>query len=114
MNVKLRATYAALAQLEHYAAQNHPIAEKIIQTLHALVMSNGRSRLKPTPYRDGQNVIRDGGTGTIVYMPPEAKDVPGLMRNLILWINKNEEELPCPIVANWYCSLPICNNPTLL
>lgn len=62
-------------------------------------MSNGRARLKPIPYRDGQNVIRDSGTRTIVYMPPEAKDVPGLMRNLILWINKNEEELPCPIVA---------------
>ena len=43
-------------------------------------------RIKPTPYRDGQNVIKDSGTGTIVYMPPEAKDVGGLMRNLVSWI----------------------------
>lgn len=77
----------------------HKIIKYLKKTLHALVMSNGRARLKPIPYRDGQNVIRDSGTRTIVYMPPEAKDVPGLMRNLILWINKNEEELPCPIVA---------------
>jgi Fic family protein len=31
-------------------------------------------------------------------MPPEAKDVPGLMRNLVSWIKENEE-IPCPIVA---------------
>ncbi|CAO5675871.1 MAG: hypothetical protein HEEMFOPI_01158 [Holosporales bacterium] len=105
---EVKGYYAALAQLEQYASQNHPVSEKIIQTLHALVMhggrslgvgsSDGRMRIKPTPYRDGQNVIKDSGTGTIVYMPPEAKDVPGLMRNFVSWIKENEE-LPCPIVA---------------
>ncbi len=95
---EVKGYYAELAQLEQYAAQNYPITEKVIQTLHALVMSDGRTRVKTTPYRDGQNVIKDSGTGTIVYMPPESKDVPGLMRNLISWI-KEHEELPCPIVA---------------
>ena len=73
---EVKGYYAALAQVEHYAAQNHPITENVIQTLHALVMSDGRTRVSPTPYREGQNVIRDGASGTIVYMPPEAKDVP--------------------------------------
>ena len=95
---EVKGYYTALAQLEQYAAQNHPVTEKAIQTLHALVMSDGRLRIKPTHYRDGQNVIKDSGTGTIVYMPPESKDVPGLMRNLVSWIKENEE-LPCPIVA---------------
>lgn len=95
---EVKGYYAALAQLEQYAAQNHPITEKVIQILHTLVVNDGQSRVKPTPYRDGQNVIKDGSTGTIVYMPPESKDVPGLMRNLVLWIKKNEE-LPCPLVA---------------
>ena len=104
---EVKGYYAALAQLEQYASQNHPVTEKVIQTLHALVTSDGRTRIKPTPYRDGQNVIKDSGTGTIVYMPPEAKDVPGLMRNLVLWIKANEE-IPCPIVAG------ICNNSPLL
>ena len=90
--------YAALAQLEQYASQNHPITEKVIQNLHALVMSNGGSRVKPTPYRDGQNVIKDGASNTIVYMPPESKDVPGLMRNLMAWI-KEKTDIPCPIIA---------------
>lgn len=95
---EVKGYYAALAQLEQYAAQSHAVTEKVIQTLHALVMSDGRTRVKPTPYRDGQNVIKDSGTGTIVYMPPESKDVPGLMRNLVSWIKENDE-LPCPIVA---------------
>ena len=95
---EVKGYYAALAQLEQYAAQNHPITEKVIQTLHALVMSNGPTRVTPTPYRDGQNVIRDGFTGAIVYMPPEAKDVQSLMRHLVVWI-KESDELPCPIIA---------------
>ncbi len=95
---EVKGYYAALAQLEQYVAQNHPVTEKVIQILHALVMSDGRVRVSPTSYRDGQNVIKDGSTGTIVYLPPEAKDVPTLMRTMIDWI-KDNNELPCPIVA---------------
>lgn len=95
---EVRGYYAALAQMEQYASKNHPITEKVVQTLHALVMSNGRTKIKPTPYRDGQNVIRDGSSGSIVYMPPESKDVPALMRNMFLWI-KESIETPSPIVA---------------
>lgn len=74
------------------------IQEQDIQTLHGLVM-DGKPR--PTSYRDGQNVIRDSGSGAIVYMPPEAKDVPGFMRSLVTWINSEIEksELPMPIIA---------------
>ncbi len=32
-------------------------------------------------------------------MPPEAKDVPGLMHGLIDWIN-DAHEIPCPLVAS--------------
>lgn len=95
---EIKGYYAALTQLEQYVAQNHQITENIIQTLHALVMSDGKTRVKPTPYRDGQNVIKDSSTGAIVYMPPESKDVPHLMKALISWI-KESSELPCPIIA---------------
>ena len=56
---------------------------------------------KPTAYRDGQNVIKDSGSGAIIYMPPEAKDVPKLMRDLMAWINHevNKGELPIPLIA---------------
>jgi Fic family protein len=95
---EVKGYYAALAQLEQYAAQTHPITEGVIQTLHALVMSDGQTRVTPTPYRDGQNVIRDSATGAIVYMPPEPQDVSNLMRHLVDWI-KESTELPCPVVA---------------
>ena len=95
---EVKGYYAALAQLEQYAAQGCSVTENMIQTLHALVMSDGNTRVKPTPYRDGQNVIKDSGTGAIVYMPPESKDVAGLMRHLVSWI-KEDKTIPCPIVA---------------
>ena len=95
---EVKGYYAALAQLEQYAAQPQPVTEKMIQTLHALVMGEGRARIKPIPYREGQNVIKDSATGTLVYMPPESKDVPKLMGQLVAWIKENEG-IPCPIVA---------------
>ena len=33
---------------------------------------------RPTPYRDGQNAIRDAATGAVI-LPPGAADVPALM-----------------------------------
>ena len=92
--------YAALEKLEQYAASNSVATENHIQTLHALVMAEGRKKVKPSPYRDGQNVIRDGRSRGIVYMPPEAKDVPLLMKELVTWAAHTERnEWPCPIRA---------------
>jgi Fic family protein len=74
------------------------IAEQDIQTIHGLVMEGKKH---PTSYRDGQNVIKDSSSGSIVYMPPEAKDVPLFMADLITWINEevSKAELPVPIIA---------------
>lgn len=96
--LEVKGYYAALAQVEQYAAQNHPVTEKVIQLLHALVMGNGRKKVTHTQYRDGQNVIKDSSTGAIVYMPPESKDVPVMMKNLVNWI-KESHDLPYPIIA---------------
>ncbi len=92
--------YAALEKLEQIADTGNIVTENHIQTLHALVLAEGRKKVKATPYRDGQNVIRDGRTRGIVYMPPEAKEVPLLMRELVTWISSSERsEFPCPIRA---------------
>ncbi len=96
---EVKGYYAALKQVEQWAAAGTPVTEKIIQTIHALVMSDGKAKIKPTVYRDGQNVIQDSRTKTIVYMPPEAKDVPGLMTGMVNWINKRNET-PCTIIAS--------------
>jgi Fic family protein len=96
---EVKGYYAALTQVEKWAAANNCITEKNIQFLHALLMSNGKIKVKSTPYRDGQNVIRDSRTKAIIYLPPEVKDVKNLMMNMLVWINKNTD-LPCPIVAS--------------
>lgn len=95
---EVRGYYAALEKVEQSATAGHFITEKMIQTLHALVMADGRVKVRPTPYRDSQNVICDGRTKAIVYMPPEAKDVSNLMRGMVLWI-REAQPIPCPIVA---------------
>ena len=96
---EVKGYYAALTQVEQWAAVGKPITEKMIQSLHALVMTTTKTKVSSTPYRDGQNIIMDAGTRTIVYMPPEAKDVPGLMAGMVQWINNNKE-IPCSIVAS--------------
>jgi Fic family protein len=92
--------YAALEKLEQFAAAGGVVTETQIQTRHALVMAEGRKGVKPTPYRDGQNVIRDSRSRGIVYMPPMAKDVPRLMKDMVAWVATTErKELPCPLRA---------------
>ena len=78
--------YAALEELEKLADQDQAISQETIQYLHALVMGGGKKNITPTSYRTVQNVIREGITGKIVYLPPEAKDVPTLMSDLVSWL----------------------------
>jgi Fic family protein len=95
---EVRNYWNALLRVEEWAAQEKPLSEDLIRRLHALVEYDQRA--SPTPYRDGQNVIRDSASGGIVYMPPEAADVPALMTGLVNWVNlAGQENLPVPIVA---------------
>lgn len=95
---EVRNYYAALQHVEALGRSKDRLTEREIQMIHGLVMSGKK---KATPYRAGQNVIRDARTGAIVYLPPEAKDVPRLMRELVLWLNESlvRQELPAPVVA---------------
>src|SRR5579863_3213434 len=95
---EVKGYYAALDEVERMAKRRVKVSERIIQKVHALVMAGGKTRVKPTAWRDGQNVIRDAHSKGIVYMPPEATDVPGLMEQLVSWINA-KDELPVPIKA---------------
>jgi Fic family protein len=95
---EVRNYYQAVEKAEAISALKRPFRENDIQILHGLVM---HGRAKPTGYRDGQNVIRESGSGSIVYLPPEAHDVPPLMRELLDWTNGAIEEktLPLPVIA---------------
>ena len=90
--------YSALDEAEKLAKARSPLTEAVIRRLHALVMGGGKARVKPTPYRDAQNVIQDSRSGSIVYLPPEAGDVPGLMKDLAGWLTV-ADDLPVPLKA---------------
>ena len=95
---EVRHYFAALQHVERLGRAKAAISEKDIRTIHGLVMTG---RAKATPYREGQNVIRDARTGRTVYMAPEAKDVPALMKDLVRWIADavTAHDLPIPVVA---------------
>jgi len=95
---EVRNYWNALLRVEEWAEKKKPLSEDLIKRLHALVEKGKRAR--PDTYREGQNVIRDSTSGAIVYMPPEAKDVPRLMASMVEWVKNAEKNgLPIPLIA---------------
>lgn len=95
---EVRNYWRALLRVEEWAERKTPLTEELIRRLHAFVEKGPRAR--PTSYREGQNVIRDSTSGAIVYLPPEARDVPSLMAKLVAWADQAEKGgLPAPIIA---------------
>lgn len=92
--------YEALTYMEKLIDEKKEASETALKKIHALVMSGGKKKVKPSEYRDGQNVIRDSYTHSIVYLPPEAHDVPQLMKELLVWLQQTEDDqIPCPLQA---------------
>ncbi len=94
---EIKGYYRALDEVSKLVSKKTAITEKDIKTLHGYIM--GSNKPVPTEYRTEQNVIKELGNGRIVYLPPEAKDVPELMSALVEWLNKNTNEIPVPILA---------------
>lgn len=95
---EVRNYYEALQFVVAEGARKGALTEQVVRQIHGLVLTGKK---KATPYRDGQNVIRDGRSGAIVYLPPEAKDVARLMKDLVTWIEAEirRDELPVPVIA---------------
>jgi Fic family protein len=91
--------FLSLDYLDQLIGEAHDgVTVEMVQVIHACVMEGKRS---PSPFREGQNVICESGSGNIIYMPPEFGDVPALMEELVRWINEQleEKELPAPVIA---------------
>ena len=94
---EIKGYYKALDEVSKLVSKKKDITERDIKTLHGYIMDAHKP--SPTEYRAEQNVIKEMGSGRIVYLPPEAKDVPALMLALVTWINENKKEIPIPILA---------------
>lgn len=93
---EVRNYWEALAKVEDWASKKRPVTEELIQRIAGTVLHGKRA--KAAPYRTGQNAIRDSATGALVYLPPEASDVPGLMAGMVSWIRQADVEGISPVV----------------
>jgi len=95
---EVRNYWNTVTRVEEWAAGKRPVSEDLIRRIAGVVINGKRSG--PAAYRDGQNAIRDSATGAIVYMPPEASDVPNLMGEMVGWIHQAEaDRSPVVLVA---------------
>ncbi|MBA3602504.1 MAG: Fic family protein [Parachlamydiaceae bacterium] len=96
--LEVKGYYAALLQIDEWVKKGELINEKKILWLHALLMENEMHLLKPNTYRPSQNLVYNGRTNSVAYVPPTAKEVPTLIKALIGWIHE-ANDICCPIVA---------------
>ena len=87
----------ALLKIEEWAQGLRSFDEYLIKKTHSIVEKGLRA--KPSAYRTEQNVIRDSLTNAIIYLPPEAKDVPELMGGLVNWEHDARNKTPVPLIA---------------
>lgn len=95
---EVKAYYNAINYMEKYLDSSSPFTENFIQKVHSIIEGSKQN----IPYRDAQNAIYDSSDGALVYLPPETKDVPVMMKDLIDWVNDNINTLPTPIVAGLF------------
>lgn len=98
---EVRNYWRALDRLEAFADSNQSITETLIQELHKIVMASGPGRPGgKSPYRILECPVVDQATRRIDYAPPEPKDVPPLMSQLVTWVSSPiARALPAPIRA---------------
>lgn len=90
----------AIEFLDRAEARSLPVTEEFIKKLHAVieVIPYGR-RPRMSEYRTVQNQVGRAGQDGF-YLPPEPKDVPELMEDLVAWLNDPATaRIPAPITA---------------
>lgn len=92
---ELHAYLEALVMQKRWVEKKLPVTIKRINRLHGILMH----KKSDSSFRKTQNAIYNWKLTKIYYLPPKPHAVPGLMKELVYWIN-HAEEFPCPIVAS--------------
>ncbi len=74
----------------HFLGQEQAITEETIRHLHALVVKDVLPPAEAGHYRRVPVVVGVPATGEVVYQPPDWEDVPGLVVDLVAWLNSHE------------------------
>ncbi len=78
-----------------YLGSGSPITEDLIKDIHRqLVLGVRGNSANPGEYRAIQCYVVNQGTGAVTYTPPPPRQVPGLMKELVAWLNAEEEVNP--------------------
>ncbi len=72
-----------------------PVTEGLIREIHKRLVERVRGgAADPGEYRKIQNYVANAATGEIIYTPPPPQDVPGMMAELVEWLNGEHEIHP--------------------
>jgi Fic family protein len=72
-----------------YLGRGEPITEGLVREIHKRLVGGVRGgAAAPGEYRRVQNYVVHASSGTVVYTPPTAVEVPALMAELVGWLNE--------------------------
>ncbi|MBA7548048.1 hypothetical protein ES705_40494 [subsurface metagenome] len=79
--------------------KNSSITEKDILNIHHMVTKNTLNNLADSGvYRNRYVVVGNRFTGEVFFRPPQNQEVPGLVKDLLGWINSEESKELDPII----------------
>jgi len=82
----------AFELVSDYLDSGAPVTEALIRDIHRRLVDGVRGgEGQPGQYRRVQNYVVNSRSKQVIYTPPPADDVPGLMQQLIAWLR---EETP--------------------
>ena len=92
----------ALKYIEKVVAEKKPITEKVILKIHKLVTYKTLAPQFSGSYRPGTIYVvrrRFGMPQETLYTGPDAKKVPQLMKDFVVWLKKSEEKEINPVIV---------------
>lgn len=111
MQQEVRNYWRALEWIEEQPDANQQPSEEFIRELHSIVLVRGTGRRGlRSDYRKVECPVVDAATGRIDYAPPEPRDIPGSMRDLVRW-SRSDEAGELPARSCWPAGSPLREHP---
>lgn len=92
----------ALRYIEQVMKTKKPITEKVVLKIHYLVTDKTMVESSSGHFRKGLVYVvkkHFGGRKEVIYTGPDAKLVPGLMADLLAWVEVGEKENISPVIV---------------
>jgi Fic family protein len=85
----------AMDFISKYLGKDDPVTEGVIREIHKILVKGvWGGQADPGSYRKIQNYVVNSRTREVIYTPPAPFEVPHLMREFVVWLNKTEELSP--------------------